>query len=392
MAIGAFRIRVLAIMILATPWLPGCGGGAEDAAISASEKYGVGSDDDGSAPAAAQDALKDMGTGDFASSKRGGSGRSPATGIGGGTPGIGSAAGGASAPTVPSKGPTTGSPAPGDDRSGSVAGVPKPPTAPPTPPPAMDDLQVPDGTPAEMLAFVESLLRRRPQGATEAEMLADVQKIYGVSIQVSERILAQEAPAAMHRRAAELKLGSLDMLVRMGVPQAAGHIRKFCAELRKHPDAQLARLGLILDFGLNAEDFANKRLTDFDVLQKDLDAILSADSVTDRDLGAVEQAALQLFESDAREQSEQIVQQVVAKFADAEDPAIKQRVAGLPEKILIMSSDIPVRIEHFSQTGEGAEKMLASVQALLEEDARGATYSGWPCRWPIRWSARAALK
>ena len=343
-------------MRLAVVATTGCGGGEEEGAISATDKYDFSESGKKSTDAA----------GDTAPPRTGSSapptGRQPAE-----QPGGGISAPRASEPP-PAGRPTDPAPptAQGDPKTGSLAGVPKPPTAPPRP----GDLAIPDGGPAEIIAFIEALQQQPPQGATRQEQLQNVRNVLLTSVQACERVLSAEASTELYRRAVELKLGALQALIQLGMPEAQGHIRKFCRELRKHPDAELARLGMTLDFGLLAEDYASKRETDFSKLETELAELLAMESFGGSQMATISQSALRLYQAGYPDESDKMLAQVQAGLAEPEE-AVAEQIAALNEQLILLKSDLTQRIQTFAQSGREGETLVRSVATLLENPARG---------------------
>jgi thiol-disulfide isomerase/thioredoxin len=101
---------------------------------------------------------------------------------------------------------------------------------------------VPDGTPAELMAFVKGLLPPKTRPRSRQEMMGYMQGVATASTQVADKILAQVKPGdADYAAAAQLKLESLAMLGRLGDEQAAKDLAAYAATLTKSADPELAK-------------------------------------------------------------------------------------------------------------------------------------------------------
>lgn len=99
----------------------------------------------------------------------------------------------------------------------------------------------PDGTPEELMAFVQQL--QQPQGRPKSreEMMEYFSKVAAVSLQASNKILAQSQPGDETAVAgSRMKLESLMMLSQLGNEQAEGDLVAYAATLVDSPSPELA--------------------------------------------------------------------------------------------------------------------------------------------------------
>ena len=101
---------------------------------------------------------------------------------------------------------------------------------------------LPEGSPDEILAFVEGLRTPPEQPRSRQEFMGYVRDVAAVSVQAADKLLAQLKPDdPRHEKAARLKLESLMMLGRLGNEQAAADMAAFAKTLLAGPSAKLAR-------------------------------------------------------------------------------------------------------------------------------------------------------
>jgi thiol-disulfide isomerase/thioredoxin len=102
---------------------------------------------------------------------------------------------------------------------------------------------LPEGSPAELLAFIDELQRPAVRPKSREEMMGYMRDVAAVSVQAADRILAQAAPAdALYSQAATLKLESLMMLGRLGDEQATTTMVDYAKQLAAGPVPDLAKL------------------------------------------------------------------------------------------------------------------------------------------------------
>jgi thiol-disulfide isomerase/thioredoxin len=111
---------------------------------------------------------------------------------------------------------------------------------------------VPEGTPAELFAFVEEIRQPKIQPKSREEMMAYLQGVSRASVQAADKILSQvKADEQFGVDAAKLKLESLMMLGRLGDEQAAKDMAAYAATLTKSQSPELVeeaeRLLIIAD-------------------------------------------------------------------------------------------------------------------------------------------------
>ena len=100
---------------------------------------------------------------------------------------------------------------------------------------------LPEGTPEQLLEFVEGLQRPATRPRSREEMMQYMQDVGRVSVEAAERILAGKPQGEIAVRAAKLKLESLMMLGRLGDEQSGAAMKAFAATLVKGPSPELAR-------------------------------------------------------------------------------------------------------------------------------------------------------
>ncbi len=100
---------------------------------------------------------------------------------------------------------------------------------------------LPEGTPEQLMAFVEGLTQSNVRPKSREEMMGYMRDVAAVSVQAADRILAEVKPAdPLHDRAAKMKLQSLTMLGRLGDEKASKEMAAFSQTLVNGPSVELA--------------------------------------------------------------------------------------------------------------------------------------------------------
>ncbi len=115
-----------------------------------------------------------------------------------------------------------------------------------------DPFAVPDGSPAELLKYIEGLEQEKATVITRDAVRLFRKKKHRAIIEATDKMLAAKTDAAMAQSAVEWKIGSLISLERLGAKGTAKRLEALPAELKEAGHAKLARevQGFLLSFGL----------------------------------------------------------------------------------------------------------------------------------------------
>jgi len=107
--------------------------------------------------------------------------------------------------------------------------------------PAPDPMAVPDGTPEELFKFIEKLERMRPSSDSREVVLAFFEKQTRALLKASDKILAAKPTLEQGRDALEYKIIALQILDRLGDPDAAKKLAALPDSLDQAGMKELAR-------------------------------------------------------------------------------------------------------------------------------------------------------
>ncbi|MCL4192517.1 MAG: TlpA family protein disulfide reductase, partial [Thermoguttaceae bacterium] len=112
-----------------------------------------------------------------------------------------------------------------------------------------DPFKVPDGSPEELLQYVESLVRERPAEMTFESMSDFRGKLGRAVLEAADKILAGKPTDDQAGEAVRLKLSALGILAGLGDEKASVRRKQLPEELEKEGKKELARLaeGILLE-------------------------------------------------------------------------------------------------------------------------------------------------
>ena len=100
---------------------------------------------------------------------------------------------------------------------------------------------LPEGTPQQLMDFIQGLKQSNVRPKSREEMMAWLRDVAAVSVQAADKVLAKVKPTdKLHDEAAKLKLESLMMLGRLGDEKAAADMATYAQSLINSPSAELA--------------------------------------------------------------------------------------------------------------------------------------------------------
>jgi thiol-disulfide isomerase/thioredoxin len=256
-------------------------------------------------------------------------------------------------------------------KSGNGAGGNDAEGSPPTQPPAIPSEQlatyrVPDGTPEELLAFIEQLDERQPRGQTREEMITDFQNIQQAKIGAAEKLLQMKTTDENRTEAVHVKLESLRILAEVGVPGVEQHIREFSAVLKQDESPKLARLGRLILFGMQVGDVASGKIEDPKPIMEELKAILADSELGEDTFGASQQAAMVLHSAGHTQLAGEALKLIGTAFKDSKDPQLADAAQQLLETADLVAADFQNKLQEALEDTPGAmEQLMDVIRKLL---------------------------
>jgi thiol-disulfide isomerase/thioredoxin len=112
-----------------------------------------------------------------------------------------------------------------------------------------DPFAVPDGTPEELLKFIEKTARTQPkQVKTMDELVGFIKKSRGAMLTAADKILAAGAEGKTREKAIETKLDALSLLQRYGDADAGKQVKEFLQTIKDDKDPAVKALAKVFDY------------------------------------------------------------------------------------------------------------------------------------------------
>jgi len=105
-----------------------------------------------------------------------------------------------------------------------------------------DPFQVPDGSPEELLKYIDGLRQLKAKDITTREQMIEfLRKLHKAMAEAADKVLAGKPTETQRNQAIEAKAQGLIMLLQLGDPTAEERFEKFIEQLQKEGKKELAR-------------------------------------------------------------------------------------------------------------------------------------------------------
>jgi thiol-disulfide isomerase/thioredoxin len=246
-----------------------------------------------------------------------------------------------------------------------------PPTQPPTVAP-IGALQPASDSPQDLMAYVAKLGQAGPSGTTQAEVIADMQRIQSQIVDVCERVLKMDAPEEVKLAAAHSELAAFSQMLSMGDATAAKRIEEFVARMNASDDEVLQRMGFEVGFADRMNSLRMGNDVDPLTAMKDLRHLLT---IRDKDFQLLQignDVAAILDEAGHPKQAIDAFRLMADAFKDVEDAGLREAAAGLNDRARLLESDITTLLGDMLEGNEEANaKFVKAAQELLEAEGAG---------------------
>jgi thiol-disulfide isomerase/thioredoxin len=209
--------------------------------------------------------------------------------------------------------------------------------------------EVPDGTPEELLAFIDKLQKTNFKPTSRQQAEAFLGKVAKTSVTVADKILDQTGPKDEARaRAARMKLQSLTLLARLGDRDAEATLGDFAESLVSGGDAELAAEAAQIVLVSDAQKILkNQDLAGAESVVSRINALLEKDP----DDGAIAQFAMQFAGAlehmpEGSEAAGKAYAAFGGAFVKSSNPQIKamgEGMAGMLRRLGLVGNEMEIR-------------------------------------------------
>jgi thiol-disulfide isomerase/thioredoxin len=256
---------------------------------------------------------------------------------------------------------------------GKPAGdIPTPPRTPPlTADVGADPYQMPEGQDA-LLAFLEDLHRRRPQGLTQDELVADYRRIHQARRAAAEKLLDTSEEKQIRFTATQAKLDAMRALVRIGDPQAEKELHGFSRALMQGDDPDIAGLGRLMLFGLAIDDLVAGEVQDVQPIVAELKALVADSPSAPGVFMVASQAAVALQSTGHNEAALEAYRIVGQAYKGSDDEQMAREARSLLERAREVELGLPGKLRAVLMgEPDSAPPLMEALTTLLQEDAPG---------------------
>ena len=267
--------------------------------------------------------------------------------------------------------------------------------APPAQPPAipsdqLDTHEVPDGTPEELLAFIEKMDKAMmivqqdgammlQQGRSQAEIGSLLQEKMGnlalAKLKAADKIINGEATTPEdRRRGIEAKLASMGLLTQLsgGTDEWPGKVRAFAQSLTLDKDPKIAVQGRTILLGFRLGDLKRGE-QNYGILMNEIKALL-ADEHRDRGVLDITQTTAMEFQNAGRlDEAKEAFRAIAAAFKDHPDKSLAAGSENIENWLAIQELELNKKFAAVvrNETGADAALVAAMNSILLETPTPG---------------------
>ncbi|MHB8861150.1 MAG: peroxiredoxin family protein [Pirellulaceae bacterium] len=273
------------------------------------------------------------------------------------------------APVLPpgDRGKTPTSP-PATSKNATSGGLAKQP--PSIPGEQLDAVNVPEGTPEELMAFLnqlgEKMMGLQVQIQSGQASPSALQPVFEAMLSASEKILAADVDLEMRKRAIDYKAGALTMLSRLSPERPwSNQIQEFAKSLSADPEPSISIEGRIILLGLLVGEISRGASQDVEGLLTQLKAMLADEARNASVLNIAQQSSMALRNMGRENEALEAFKLTADAFQDHPDPQLAAEAENMREQLFLLDLDVDLKLNEVVLKREGAEAALMDALTQL---------------------------
>ncbi|MFW6169920.1 MAG: peroxiredoxin family protein [Planctomycetota bacterium] len=283
-------------------------------------------------------------------------------------------------------GSTTRMDAPVEGMAGKADGTGKPGGGAPSQPPPLsvselETIDVPDGTPTELLAFCQEMgekinaLPAEASGQSQEVLKTRMVEYLQAIVTASEKVLASsEATAEERKQAIGNEAGAMSYLSQLQ-PDVdwTGKVQDFAVSLAAKEDPVIAIEGKAILFGMLVGQFAEGQKQDADELMTQLRALLDEQARGGGVMGVSLQAMNVLLNQGHDRKAREALDLIVQAFESDDNAELAAETERLREQAVFMDAEMEPKFNAVVARRENAEEVfLAEFEKILNQSPTGS--------------------
>ena len=264
----------------------------------------------------------------------------------------------------------------GDVPPGPLPGLGAPVKQPPSiPSEQLDTLTVPDGTPEELLSFINKLIDRLNRLQTDmlsgqVAMPTMLKPTLTAMVTACDKILASNASSEIRKQGIEYKALALSSLRQIAPDEPWNDkIRAFAKELVADKDPSVALNGKVMQFGILIGDAMASKTPDTNALINEMKALLADEARDESVLRICLQAIYALRELGKEDQAKEAFVQIADAYTSHPNEQLRGEAENMREQLLIWDLKLDAKLSDLvrGKTPEANQAFNEAVTQLIQQ-------------------------
>jgi len=224
----------------------------------------------------------------------------------------------------------------------------------------------------KLLALLEVLQARQPNGRTPQEQMEDFFSIQFTRVKAAEKLWELSQDKATRLTAVRAKLDALRVMSRFGVADVEKQLNTFCRALQQHEDPEFALLARLMLFDMAMDELASGAEVDMQALSDELNSLATDGAKTPETFTVLSQGADAFLRSGKRDAAIEAYRAIGQSFRDSVDKDLAADAAVMVERVRILEAGMDVKLQAAAMGEPDSEApLLETLGALMTAEGAG---------------------